>query len=318
METRVRYVVVGLFVVILGTASVAIFMWLSKGLERTAYDRYLAFFRESVSGLNPNAPVKFRGVDVGRVRDIVIDPKNVEQVRLTLEIVQGTPVKADTVATLRVQGLTGLAFVDLSGGSQAAPLLKARPGESYPVIRTGPSLLFRLDSDVTNLITGVNAFTEDARAVIDEENRRKLRRILGDLAVLTHTLAKRSETVDEGVLRGAEAMRNIARITEQLHGRLPVLMDNVVSATASLQGTAGRIDAAGAEVARAGRELGDMVKENRPNIELFTRRTLPDIGLLIAELRQLALQMERLARQLEQEPSSPIFGRSPAPPGPGE
>jgi len=318
METRVKYVVVGLFVVLLGAASVAIFLWLSKGLERTTYTRYLAFFRESVSGLNINAPVKFRGVDVGRVRDIVINPKNVEEVRLTLEIVQGTPVKTDTVATLRVQGLTGLAFVDLSGGSQAAPLLKVKPGAPYPVIQTGPSLLFRLDSDVTTLITGVNAFTEDARAVIDEENRRNLRQILGDLAVLTQTLAKRSETVDEGVLRGAEAMQNISRITEQLHDRLPVLLDNVASATASLRGTAVTIDAAGLEVARAGRELGDMTKENRPNIERFTRQSLPEFGMLVTELRRLTLQLQRLARQLEQEPNSAIFGRPPVPPGPGE
>jgi phospholipid/cholesterol/gamma-HCH transport system substrate-binding protein len=262
--------------------------------------------------------VKFRGVDVGRVRDIVINPKNVEEVRLTLEIAQGTPVKSDTVATLRIQGLTGLAFVDLSGGSQAAPLLTAKPGDAYPVIGTGPSLLFRLDSEVTTLITGVNAFTEDARAIIDEDNRAKLRQILGDLAVLTHALAKRSETVDEGVLRGAEALRNIARITEQLHARLPVLLDNVAIAAAALRGTAGEIDAAGGEVARAGRELGDMVKENRPNVERFTRRSLPEFGLLIAELRQLTLQLQRLARQLEQEPNSAIFGRPPVPPGPGE
>jgi phospholipid/cholesterol/gamma-HCH transport system substrate-binding protein len=318
METRIRYTIVGLFVVLLGATSVAIFLWLSKGLERTTYVRYLAFFRESVSGLNPNAPVKFRGVDVGRVRDIVINPKNVEEVRLTLEIAQGTPVKSDTVATLRIQGLTGLAFVDLSGGSQAAPLLTAKPGDAYPVIGTGPSLLFRLDSEVTTLITGVNAFTEDARAIIDEDNRAKLRQILGDLAVLTHALAKRSETVDEGVLRGAEALRNIARITEQLHARLPVLLDNVAIAAAALRGTAGEIDAAGGEVARAGRELGDMVKENRPNVERFTRRSLPEFGLLIAELRQLTLQLQRLARQLEQEPNSAIFGRHPVPPGPGE
>jgi phospholipid/cholesterol/gamma-HCH transport system substrate-binding protein len=318
METRIRYTIVGLFVVLLGATSVAIFLWLSKGLERTTYVRYLAFFRESVSGLNPNAPVKFRGVDVGRVRDIVINPKNVEEVRLTLEIAQGTPVKSDTVATLRIQGLTGLAFVDLSGGSQAAPLLTAKPGDAYPVIGTGPSLLFRLDSEVTTLITGVNAFTEDARAIIDEDNRAKLRQILGDLAVLTHALAKRSETVDEGVLRGAEALRNIARITEQLHARLPVLLDNVAIAAAALRGTAGEIDAAGGEVARAGRELGDMVKENRPNVERFTRRSLPEFGLLIAELRQLTLQLQRLARQLEQEPNSAIFGRPPVPPGPGE
>ena len=113
METKVRYVVVGTFVVLLGAVSVGIFLWLTRGVERTLYDRYHAYFRESVSGLGPNAPVKYRGVDVGRVKEIGINTNNVEEVRLALDIARGTPVKADTVATLKLQGLTGLAFLDL-------------------------------------------------------------------------------------------------------------------------------------------------------------------------------------------------------------
>jgi len=318
METRVRFIAVGLFVIFLGAASVAAFLWLTRGIERVTYDRYRAFFRESVSGLGPDAPVKYRGVQVGRVKEIVLNPKNVEEVRLTLDIARGTPVKTDTVATLKVQGLTGLAFLDLSGGSQGSPILRAKAGETYPVIPTAPSLLARLDTDVTKLITGASGFAEDARALIDEENRAELKQILHDLAELTRTLARRSEIVDRGVQDGAKALENIARITGTLDAQAPVLLGNLNRGTAALEGTAGEVSEAGREVARAGRELASMVKENRQNIERFTRQGLPEYGALAAELRQLAVQLQRLERQLEREPNSVVLGRYPEPPGPGE
>jgi phospholipid/cholesterol/gamma-HCH transport system substrate-binding protein len=332
MDTKIRYVAVGLFVIFLGAASVAGFLWLSRGIERTTYDRYHAYFRESVSGLGPNAVVKYRGVEVGRVREIVINPRNVEEVLLTLDIARGTPVKTDTIATLKLQGLTGLAFLDLSGGSQETPLLQAGAGERYPVIRTGPSLLHRIDSDVTRLVAGVTDFTEDARALIDEETRDELKRILRDLATLTDTLAKRSETVDRGVADGAKALENMARITERLDARAPEILENLGGGTAALKDAggearnaaadirkaAGEVQEAGREVARAGRELSSLVGENRQDIGRFARQGLPEIGILVAELRQLTVQLQRLGRQLEQEPDSVILGRHPVPPGPGE
>ncbi len=318
MEARVKYFVVGLFVVLLGTASVVLFLWLSRGIERPVYDRYDAYFRESVSGLNQNAPVKYRGVEVGRVREIVLNPANVEEVRLTLDIVRGTPVKTDTVATLRIQGLTGLSFVDLSGGSQRAPLLSAEPGQRYPVIRTGPSLLTRLDADITGLIAGATGVTEDARAVMDRENRAKLKAILADLARLTDTMARRSEAVDQGVVDGARAMANLARVSAALDARTPAILENVNGGAAALKDTALQVNEAGKLVASAGREMEGMVRENRRNVERFTRQGLPGIAALAGEMQRLTRQLERLALQLEREPDSLIRGRHPEPPGPGE
>lgn len=332
MDTKIRYVAVGLFVILLGTASVAGFLWLAKGIERTTYDRYRAYFRESVSGLGPNAVVKYRGVEVGRVREIVINPRNVEEVRLTLDIARGTPVKADTIATLKLQGLTGLAFLDLSGGSQGSPLLQAEAGEPYPVIRTGPSLLHRIDTDMTRLVSGVTDLTEDARRLVDKETRDELKRVLRDLATLTDTLAKRSETVDRGIADAAKALENIARITDRLDARAPEIVGNLGEGTAALkdaggearkaaievQKAAGDVQAAGREVARAGRELTSLFGENRQDLGRFTRQGLPEIGILVAELRQLTAQLQRLGRQLEREPDSVIRGRHPVSPGPGE
>lgn len=116
--------------------------------------------KESVAGLNLNAPVRYRGVEVGRVQKIALDPDNVEQVQLTLAIESGTPIKVDNIAVLSTQGVTGIAFVDLTGGSRDSPLLRAVPDGPLPVIRSGPSLLVRLDA---SLIDASHALKNIAR-----------------------------------------------------------------------------------------------------------------------------------------------------------
>jgi phospholipid/cholesterol/gamma-HCH transport system substrate-binding protein len=141
MEPKVNYTLVGLFVVLFTAALVGVVLWLGNGEYRTSYDRYYAYMQESVSGLSVNSPVKYRGVEVGRVKEIVLNPDNPEEVRLTMDIARGTPVKADTLAVLDTQGLTGLAIVNLTGGSRESPPLEAKPDQIYPVIKSGPSLL---------------------------------------------------------------------------------------------------------------------------------------------------------------------------------
>ncbi len=161
MEEKVNLAVVGVFVLVLGTALIGGVLWLSSGKSYgTSYDLYQTYMRESVAGLNLNAAVRYRGVEVGRVQKIALAPGNVEQVQLTLAIESGTPIKVDTVAVLSTQGLTGIAFVDLTGGSRDAPELKAEPGAPHPVINSGPSLMVRLDA---SLIDASHALKNIAR-----------------------------------------------------------------------------------------------------------------------------------------------------------
>ena len=118
MENKVNFALVGAFVLVLATALVGVVLWLaSGGAYQTQYERYDASVEESVSGLNPKAPVKYNGVDVGKVERIWLDPENPQRVKLRFQIERGTPIKVDTVATLKTQGLTGIAYVELSGGT---------------------------------------------------------------------------------------------------------------------------------------------------------------------------------------------------------
>jgi phospholipid/cholesterol/gamma-HCH transport system substrate-binding protein len=121
MEPKVNYILVGAFVVLLGAMILGAIFWLGKTDYRGIYDRYYVYTRESVAGLSVDSTVKYRGVDVGRVKQVILNPENTEEVRVTLDIVGGTPVKTDTQAVLVTQGLTGLVTLNLTGGSREAP-----------------------------------------------------------------------------------------------------------------------------------------------------------------------------------------------------
>lgn len=320
MEPRVNYVVVGAFIVVLGAAVLAVVLWLGKSDYRGVYDRYYAYMRESVTGLSVNSAVRYRGVEVGRVKDIVLNPENSEEVRLTLDILHATPVKTDMVAVLETQGLTGLATVNLTGGSRESPILEAASGQEYPVIKTGPSLLFRLDMAIsrlfseqglTKLLANMNILSQNATAVVDEENRAAVRQILKDFSELTQTLAARSEEVDKGVRSASQAAEHVAGMTETMNRQMPALLERVNKSAVGLQTMT-------EELAHTGRAVRSTVQESRPDIEQFTRQTLSETGALVTELRALTGTLQRVARQLEQEPGSLVLGTKSPPRGPGE
>ncbi|MDH4187484.1 MAG: MCE family protein [Nitrospira sp.] len=320
MEPKVQYVLVGAFIAVLGAAILVVVLWLGKSDYRGVYDRYHAYMRESVAGLSVNSTVKYRGVEVGRVKEILLNPENPEEVQLTLEILHGTPVKTDTVALLETQGLTGLATVNLNGGSREAPALVASPGQEYPVITTGPSLLFRMDMAIsrllsdqglTKLLANVNVLSQSATAVVDEENRAAIRQILKDLSELTRALALRSDGVERGLGSASQAAENVAKMTETMNRQLPVLLDRINKSAVALQTMT-------EELAYTGKTVKSVLQESRPDIQQFTRQTLTETGQLVTELRQLTGTMQRVARQLEREPGSLLLGTRPPERGPGE
>jgi phospholipid/cholesterol/gamma-HCH transport system substrate-binding protein len=320
MEPKVHYVVVGAFVLLLGAAVLGVIFWLGKADYRGVYDRYYAYMQESVAGLSVNSAVKYRGVDIGRVKVIELNPVNPEEVRLTLDILHGTPIKTDTVAVLETQGLTGLSTLNLNGGSRDAPELKAGPGEEYPVITTGPSLLFRLDTalsrllsekGLTKLLANLNQFSQQATAMIDEENRSALRGILKDLSELSHALAVRQKEVDQGILSASRAAQNLAHMTETMNKQVPMLLDRASKSAAALQGMT-------EELARTGKAVDSLVEQTKPDLQDFSRNTLAETALLVTELRQLTQTLNRLALELEREPNALVLGRTPPAKGPGE
>ncbi len=301
MEAKVNFAVVGVFVLVLGAGLIAGVQWFSSGgAYRKVYDTYQTYMAESVSGLSLDAPVRYRGVEVGRVRKMALAPGNIQLVQLTLDIERGSPVNQDTVAVLRVQGLTGIAHVELSGGSSASHPLEARPGEDYPVIRSGPSLMVRLDSAVSALLTNANRTSVSMNALMDEDNRRAFKQTLAELQVLSRTLAARSAAIDSSLLNTARTMDNTARLS----GDLPRLVER-------MHASADRFDRMSSDLAQAGTGV-------RGDLRQATGEILPELRLLASELREVTGSLRRFSEQLEQNPSTLLYGKPVSKMGPGE
>jgi phospholipid/cholesterol/gamma-HCH transport system substrate-binding protein len=304
MEEKVKFVVVGLFVLVLSAGLIGGVLWFSSGKSyRQVYDTYQVYMTESVSGLNLNSPVRYRGVEVGRVEKITLAPGNVEEVQLTLSIERGTPVKVDTVAVLQVQGLTGLAFIELTGGSRDAPELKAGPDEEYPVIKAGPSLLVRLDKAVTALLTNLNQTSENINALINKDNRQAIQETLADIKLLSRTLAARSTSIDTSLVNAARTMENVARLSNEL----PQLVQRI-------QHSAEVFDGMTSELARA----GETANRTLDGTQQFTSETLPEVQQLVIELRELTASLHHFSSELTQNPNILLYGKPPPPRGPGE
>jgi phospholipid/cholesterol/gamma-HCH transport system substrate-binding protein len=308
MEERVNLVAVGVFVVVLMLTAIASVLYLSGGMySRKSYDTYLTYMTESVSGLNLNAPVRYRGVEVGRVRAIALAPDNVELVQVTLQIERGTPVKEDTVAMLETQGLTGISYVDLTAGRRDSAPLQARPGEEFPVIRSGASLISRIETSVPTLLAGLSRASDNLNAVLDEDNQRALKRTLADLELLSRTLATRSAAIDAGLADAARTARNTARFTEQL----PQLVQRVERSADAFDRMAGQLGAAGSSASGT-------IDGTRVDLQRFTGETLPELRELVGELRELTATMQRAAEKVERSPSTLLFSQPPSRRGPGE
>jgi phospholipid/cholesterol/gamma-HCH transport system substrate-binding protein len=281
MEEKVNFTLVGLFVLLLVTALMGGVLWFSSGKSyRTVYDVYQTYMKESVAGLNLNAPVRYRGVEVGRVQKITLAPDNVEQVQLTLNT-----------------------FIELTGGSRDAPPLKKLGSEAFPVIKTGPSLMTRLDVSVTALLTNLNRTSDNINALLNEDNRRAIGHTLADIEILSHTLAARQATIDSGLSNAARTMENTARLS----GELPQLAIRI-------QHSADAFDHMSDEVKRAGISTRATMDSTRQ----FTSETLPEIHQLVEELRDLTASLRRVSSEMEQNPSMLLHGKAAATRGPGE
>ncbi|MCK5662732.1 MAG: MCE family protein [Thiotrichaceae bacterium] len=156
MESKVNYALVGFCVILLSLALVATILWLSVGTEQKKYDTYQVYIQESVSGLNRKATVKYRGVNVGYVREIALVLERPNEVRLLLDIEQTVPLKQDTLVLLSTQGLTGLAYIELTGSSLNAAQPIHETGQLYPELQAKSSLLVRLDTAFSRFLENFN------------------------------------------------------------------------------------------------------------------------------------------------------------------
>ncbi len=314
MTSKSGYMLVGAFVLVLGAAFIWGILWISAGGTPQRFERYLVYMSDSVSGLNVDAPLKYRGVDIGKIEQIDIDSKNPEHIRLLLQVRQGTPITADTVATLEYQGLTGIANVNLSGGRADSRPLARTPGEEYPVIKGRPSIFSSLDTTLSDLLTNLIQTSASINAVLGEENRVNVSRSIENVAIFTDRFAQQSARLEEIIAHLGVTLEN----TRTASADLPQMIRQFSHSAEAITRMAEQIRSMGENLAAASAGIEHTVNASSDDLVDFTRTTLPEISEMVYELRLAAENLRRMSEALAQNPSLLIYG-APAPkPGPGE
>ena len=307
MESRVSYAAVGAFVVVLSAALVGVGLWLGSGIHTKDYDHYAVYVDESVAGLNGDAPVKYRGVNVGRVQSINLDADNPQRVHLTLGIRKGTPIKTDTVATLSVQGLTGIAYLELSGGTPAAPRLTVRENRPYAVIKYKSSLLGRLDSAVSEGLKTLDSLGQRVDQLLSAENQKALTDSLSNLAKVSDSLARNTPHVEAAMANLDRTLADSAKAARDLPATLD-RFNQVVDRFGAMTDT----------VSQAGADVSTLSDHGEQAVSQLSQTTLPQLNALIAELRETSAHLSQLTDQLSRNPDMLLYGRPRRAAGPGE
>ncbi len=269
METRAEYVLVGGFVLVLLAGVVIALLWFVQAPYKVSAVHYDIYFEGSVSGLNTGSDVRFNGVLIGRVATIDLDPKRPTQVRVTVDVNPDIVIRKDAVAELQVKGLTGTAYVEITGASGTAPPLIAEKDQPHPVIRSRPSQLTALFKDVPALIEKLSKVADEVSDAISPANRAAFAETLANLRQVSAVLAAHSRDVDS---------------------------------------TLGNLSAAVQRFNTAADSFDRMLRENRKPINNFTTRGLPELQELLADSRVLVAELTRLVNSIEHDPSRIIYG----------
>lgn len=307
MESKVNFALVGLFVIVTTMILIVAGLWLSVGVRTNEYHTYVVYMHESVSGLSVRAPVKYNGVDVGFVKSIELRDEHPDQVRLLLDVKDKTPVSVETRAVLDSQGLTGIAYVELTGGTPSSKPLKAKPGQKYPVIPSSPSLLFRLDAALDDLTTNLNNISDGLTSILNPENAESIRKTLVNIQSVSKTLEDNTKKFDSIMTNTSITMKNAASASKDF----PDFMN-------SIQDSARSVKQLTVKLSSAAKQADIMLHDARVGVQTINNQLLPSAVLSLGDFQATMSNLKSVSQDLKQNPSILIRGTTPPPPGPGE
>lgn len=286
MEAKTNYFIVGLTVIILAACLLAAGLWLSIGFDKKTYNTYTVYMREPISGLTEESPVKYNGVKVGFISMIQLHQHDPQQVKLRIQVEEGTPITTSTTATLIAQGITGTTYLGLSAGSSSFFPLQKTPGEPYPVIPYRPSFFYSLEKNVTKI-------TDSMNRVLDKKNTDSIKNSLTNLEKISATIEQNNKNLNKSL------------------NDLPLLISEV-------KNSARQFTATSHDISAASLLLSSTLKAGRNSIDKISQQAIPPAVLLLRRLDLIAANLEKVSADMRQNPAVMIRGSAPPKPGPGE
>jgi len=319
VNAKTNYSIVGAFVLVSVGLITYFVIWMLQPTQAIENQTYRIEFEESVSGLNIDSPVKFRGVTVGKVSAIRISPNNVEKIEVLISVLKTTPIKVDTVAKLKAQGITGLNYIDLSRGSEAAPLLLSEKHEKIPLIPSEPSFFVTLERTFGSASENISELLVRLKALLGDENQQELTRLL-------HHVANITEKVDTNLTRERfahfdETVVRIGRLAKDLDEKVPAFDRILVSGDAMAQQakvSLASLQESFATMAETMRVINVRNKNGDYSVKETMGPGMAQFEQTMNKMEQTLILLNQMLLRYGQQPSDILFEYQPPQVGPGE
>jgi len=300
MEREANYAAVGAFVLLVVAMAVLFVYWYSDSVDRRDYTRYEIYFDGSVSGLSRGSPVRYLGVDVGRVVTMRVDRRSSARVQVIADIDAEAPISGRTVAQLSLQGVTGLLYIDLFESHGNLKTIAPVPSERYPVIASARSSFDLFLASLPEVVAKANEVLNRVNTVLSDTNITSLTKTLASLEGAAARLP--------GTMQNAEAVVADLRTSARDFGATMAALRALSEKSGpDVSEALARMRVAAEHLAGASAGLDRFIAENERELRGFARDGLPEIERLLQDARSAATEFRDLSRSLRENPGQLVY-----------
>ncbi|HTL50711.1 MAG TPA: MlaD family protein [Steroidobacteraceae bacterium] len=305
MDREANYVTVGIFVLLVLLLGAGFVLWYSDTADGKASKRYEIYFDGSVGGLSDGSTVRYLGVVVGRVSRIGIDPRNSSRVRVVADIEEDAPVKADTVARLSLQGVTGLLYINLQPREAGAGPPRLVPSLKFPVIPSAQSQFDVLIASLPDVVAKAGEALNRINALLSDQNIAAVSATIGNTERAT-------AAIPAAVADARTTFHELEEAATEMQTAMSSLGELGGDSGENIKAAAAKLRAAADSVAKSAARLDRMVGDNAENIDRFAGDGLAEFEQLMRETREAMQSFDALTKSLEKDPSRVIYRPAPA------
>jgi len=319
MDTKVNYTLIGIFVFGLGFSLAGFLLWMGKyGFEETSYDHYQIKMSEGVAGLNVESPVKYRGLEIGAVDEIEIDPENPEYINISISVEVDTPIKENSFAVLTAQGITGLSYIEIKGGTKEADKLK-----NGATIAAGKSLFDKLENSATNISEQLVQTMSRIDRLISDKNIQSIENLLSNLSDTSQQIStqmtlfinkKNAQSVDNILENTASISQFIINEENNIRQLLAYSLTMEEQAVITLK----NFTVLSHTINKVMNSIHTKLKAGEFDLRRMSEPHLEAFNALLKELEILSIQAAEAVQQLKESPSDILFKQKQYKLGPGE
>jgi phospholipid/cholesterol/gamma-HCH transport system substrate-binding protein len=312
MENKSHAVAAGAFVLAVAALLVAMAAWLTR--DTGEHRPFEISSREGVTGLQVQAPVRYKGVTVGRVQSIALDPQTVGNVLIRIAVDGTAPITQTTFATLGFQGVTGLAFIQLDDAGPSSAMLASnddQPGR----IPMRPSLMSRLSDQGAGLLSQLDEATQRVSQLLAAPNQKKLMEAVGNMGQAAANIGQFAQQATQANLPAlAQEAGATLRSLHSTSDRLGQSADSMGASADAFKGMSQRMSEPGGTLDR----IADGTNTLLTTGQSLNTTLVPRLNRTADDTARTVRQMGRAVESVNDNPQALLLGNGVAQPGPGE